>query len=132
PTTEANTLDSKELPPTAQETHSLGIIPGMETSSWVEPSKKPAITTPMASKGIICLVKSQLEMIHSLFSPSSDLSIRAMELTAAMPITILTSGLAINKALKAVMTAPKSTCQLLSFRMAIMEYTSTSPNAPVM
>jgi len=55
PTIDTKKLENTELPPTRFAIHSFGITPAIAVSSWVEPSRKPATQTPMASMGIICL-----------------------------------------------------------------------------
>ena len=66
----AKKFDNKEFPPTAHCIHSLGTMPAIETPSCVEPSKNPAVITPTASNGIICLAKPQDENSQSRFSAS--------------------------------------------------------------
>ncbi|MPN25980.1 hypothetical protein SDC9_173402 [bioreactor metagenome] len=91
PTTLAQKLDHTVLPPTAHSIHEFGTTPGIEVSPWVEPKRNPAVTTPTASKGIICFAKPHAESVHSRLS-SSCLSKRVITLKEIMPTTIGTKG----------------------------------------
>src|SRR4030042_5679968 len=91
PTIEAKKLENKELPPTKPEIHWLGITPAIVFPSCVEPNKKPAVTIPMASSGNICLAKSQVAKVHSLFS-ASFLSFNVMMLNEIMPTNMGING----------------------------------------
>ncbi len=74
----------------------------------------------MASKGIICLVKSQLLMVHSALS-GSVLSSRVMILNPVIPTIIGTSGELLSKADAAVATTAKATVHHLSLRIKMRE-----------
>ena len=65
PTTEANRLAHRELPPTRPLIHWEGIRP----SEPGLPSNRPATRTPTNSRGIICLVKSQVDKNQDSVSP---------------------------------------------------------------
>ena len=71
----------------------------MVCPSCVEPKRNPAVTTPMASSGKICLAKPQVEIVHSLLS-SSFLSKSVMVLNAAIPTIIGTSGASLAFSIK--------------------------------
>ena len=66
----AKKFDNNELPPTAHSIQLFGTMPAIAVLSCVEPSMKPAVTTPIASNGIICLAKPHEANAHSLFSSS--------------------------------------------------------------
>ena len=68
----AKKFDSRELPPTAHSIQRFGMIPAMAVWSWVDPSRKPAVMTPSASSGRICLAKPHAESAHSRFSASAE------------------------------------------------------------
>lgn len=94
PTIDAKKFENTELPPTIHSIHSLGITPAMVFPSWVEPSKKPAVITPKARRGSICLANPQADNVHSLFS-SSLLSKSVIILNEAIPTIIGTRGLSL-------------------------------------
>jgi len=121
PTIEAKKLEKTEFPPTKPATHSFGTIPGIAVLSCVEPSRNPAIKTPIAKRGMICLAKSQVERVHSLFS-GSLLSNRVIMLNPAIPTIIGISGDELTKPDRAVAVAARATCCHFILRMAICEY----------
>ncbi len=87
----AKKLDNREFPPTARSTHSLGMIPAMEVLPCVEPKRNPAVTTPMANKGRICLANLHEANAHSRFSSSRLSRIRIID-RAVIATIIGTSG----------------------------------------
>ena len=135
----AKKLDNKELPPTAHSIQLFGMIPAIAVLSCVEPSRKPAVTTPIASNGIICLANPHEANAHSRFS-SSRLSNKRMTERAVIATIIGTSGtsfaLPINRLARsaemAVTTAPSTTHRTRSFKILTSDQHSKSDKAPVM
>ena len=70
PTIDAKKFEKTELPPTRADIHSFGITPAIVLPSWFEPNRNPAITTPIASNGIISFAKSHVAIVQALFSSS--------------------------------------------------------------
>ena len=87
----AKKFENNEVPPTAHSIHSFGMIPAMTVSSCVEPSRNPAVMTPMANNGMICFANPQADNVHSRFS-GSRLSSRVITERDAIPTIIGTSG----------------------------------------
>ncbi len=64
---------------------------GMAVSPWVEPNRKPGVTTPMANNGKICLAKPQEAQSHSLVLFVTFVENRVAD-SAEIATTIGTSG----------------------------------------
>lgn len=137
PVNDAKKLDKSELPPTAHSIQLFGMTPAMAVLSCVEPSRKPAVTTPIASNGNICLAKPHEDIAHSLFS-SSCLSKSRMTARAVIATIIGTSGISfvssINRLARmtetAVAIAPSTTPSTRSFSIRTSDQQSNSDNAP--
>ena len=133
----ARKLDNREFPPTAHCIHSLGIMPAREVSSWVDPNRKPAVTTPTASSGMICLAKPQDENSQSRFS-SLFLSSNSTTDKQVMATSIGTSGVNFSLGIKlldrmadeAVMIAPSNTHTTFSFNIQTNDPHSRTESTP--
>ena len=91
PANEAKKFDDREFPPTALCIHSFGITPAMAVESCVEPSRKPAVITPIANNGSICFANPHAEIVHARLS-SSCLSNSVISESAVMPTIMGTRG----------------------------------------
>lgn len=134
----AKKLDSSEFPPTAHSIHSLKITLAIDVLSCVEPRRNPAVTTPTANKGNICLANPYDDNAHSLFS-SFRLSNSKMMESEAIPTTIGTSGTNLALAIRAsarktetiVITTPAHTHNGRNFNIRTSDQQSIRARTPV-
>ena len=135
----AKKLDNNEFPPTDHSIQLFGMMPAMEVLSCVDPNKKPAVTTPMANNGNICLAKPQAENTHSLFS-SFCLSKSSITDNTVIAVIIGISGTDFAEVINMfarmaetnVATAPVTTHHVRNFSMLTRDQHSSNASAPVM
>ena len=139
PVKPAKKLANNELPPTAHSIQLFGMMPAIAVLSCVEPSRKPASNTPVASNGIICLANPHEAIAHSRLSASRS-SNKRMTARAVIATIIGTSGtifaLLINRLARTietiVATAPSATHKRRSFNMPTSDQHNRSDKPPTM
>ena len=138
PVNEAKKFERSEFPPTAHSIQRFGTTPAIVSPSCVEPSRNPAVTTPMASRGMICLAKPHDDKAHSRFS-ASCLSQSSMTERAVIPTIIGTSRTSLASAMNAIAShaessvaaAAAATHVSFSFSTRTSDQQSSSPNSAV-